>query len=59
MVILNKAVNNLNFKIFEEKDEKKEMTLWARGFFDNLVHNSIPNCSTKKLYIPLDYKQTQ
>ena len=26
------------------------------GFFDNLVHNSIPVMSTKKLFIPLDYK---
>ena len=58
ITLLKKFISNLNFKIFEEKDEKKENVQWARGFFSNLVHNSIPVVSTKKLYIPLDYKQT-
>ena len=54
--VLTKHITNLSAKIFEDKQEKQESTLWARGFFTDLVHNSIPLLCSKKKYIPLDYK---
>lgn len=54
--IVDKYVENLAFKIFEEKQEKHENTIWARAFFNPLVHNSIPSLSNKKVFAKLDYK---
>lgn len=54
--IVDKYIENLSFKIFEEKQEKHENTIWARGFFSPLVHNSLASLSNKKVFAKLDYK---
>ena len=54
--ILQKYIENLCFKIFEEKYEKTPDQQWARSLFDDRVYNALPIQCSKKVYKRFDFK---
>lgn len=58
IAMMNKYVEFLNLKVFEEKQEKSEDVKWAKSLFEPLVHNALPATNNKKVFDNLDYKQS-
>ena len=54
-----KYVENLQLKIFEEKQEKQADPQWARSLSDPNVFHALPLTVSRKIYKTLSYKQAQ
>ena len=59
MAILVKYLENLNLKVFEEKQEKGNDAAWAKSMFDPYIHNALYSTVTKKVFELNDYKKSQ
>lgn len=58
-VLLMKYLENLQLKIFEEKQEKQADHRWARSLSDPNVFHALPLTVSRKIYETLSYKQAQ
>jgi hypothetical protein len=56
--VVTKFFENLGLKVFEEKQEKSADGVWAKSLCDEKMHNSLPSTTSKKIFTPLDYKQS-
>ena len=52
-------IENLNFKLFEEKYEEITQQQWARAFSDPTMFNAIPHFTSRKIYKVLNFTETQ
>ena len=57
MIHLNKYVDNLQFKIFEDKQEKQPDQQWARSLSDPHVFNALPLTQARKMFKFLTLKE--
>ena len=55
---MNKALENMNLKIFEDKQEKIEDAQFAKSLFIPEMFNALPVQVNRKVFTPLDYKQS-
>jgi len=56
---MERHLENLNLKIFEDKYEKNAETIWAKSTFDPMMYHALQALSNRKVAKVISYKEAQ